>query len=111
MLRVGRDFVATAHDGCDPAPTVRIVGVNSSESDAIGGSGHTVGDAAFGPNTVCLRRERSGTGRGRMYTVTVESSDASGNSSRKDLLVMVPRDGGDACGLIGTPIEEGTRCE
>ncbi len=111
ILRLGSDFVASARDGCDPSPTVRIVGVTSNEPDGGRGGGHTLGDAAFGPSAVCLRRERSGTGSGRLYTVTVEATDASGNASRKDLLVMVPKDGGDRCGPIGAPIDEGAPCE
>jgi hypothetical protein len=40
-----------------------------------------------------LRSERSGNLAGRVYTITVESRDASGNASRKTVEVVVPKSG------------------
>jgi hypothetical protein len=39
-----------------------------------------------------LRAERAGTGRDRIYTVTITSTDAAGNHSTKTTNVMVPHD-------------------
>jgi hypothetical protein len=46
------------------------------------GDGDTSGDVAFSPSAFCVRHERFGTGPGRVYTVIVEATDASGNSTR-----------------------------
>ena len=37
-----------------------------------------------------LRNERSGTGRGRLYTVTYSATDASGNKTVRQATVTVP---------------------
>jgi len=47
-----------------------------------------------GPLTVNLRAERAGTGSGRVYTLTVQCSDDSGNSSTGSVAVTVPHDQG-----------------
>ncbi|HEU4836209.1 MAG TPA: DUF4114 domain-containing protein [Pyrinomonadaceae bacterium] len=39
-----------------------------------------------------LRAERSGIGTGRIYTITITSTDSAGNSSSKQLFVSVPHD-------------------
>jgi hypothetical protein len=41
-----------------------------------------------------LRAERSGTGDGRIYTITYQATDACGNSSVVELYVTVPHDKG-----------------
>jgi hypothetical protein len=45
--------------------------------------------------TVKLRAERIGKGHGREYTIMVECSDASGNSSTATTKVTVPHDKGE----------------
>jgi len=57
-----------------------------------------LGDGDTGPDwqitgdlTVNLRAERSGQGSGRIYTITIECTDFSGNSSTKTVTVSVPR--------------------
>ncbi len=77
----------TAVDLVDPAPTLRIVGVTCNEPSA--------GDwVVTGSRTLQLRATRAGAGGGRHYTITVEASDASGNSSTGTLVVSVPHDQG-----------------
>jgi hypothetical protein len=39
-----------------------------------------------------LRADRAGNGNGRIYTITITCTDASGNSSQKTLNVQVPHD-------------------
>lgn len=39
---------------------------------------------------VKLRAERSGTGKGRIYTITVTATDSAGNAARTTVTVTVP---------------------
>jgi hypothetical protein len=80
----------SANDNCGPV-TCKIKSVRSNEP--IRGLGH--GDLSpdwiiTGDLTVDLRAERSVKGRGRIYTLTVESKDAAGNASTRDVTVTVP---------------------
>ncbi len=47
-----------------------------------------------GDLSLLLRAERSGQGRGRVYTITVQCRDAAGNTSTGTTLVTVPHDQG-----------------
>jgi hypothetical protein len=99
-------------DACDPAPDVRIVSVTSNEADNGLGDGDTQGDVAFSAGAFCVRRERSGTGSGRVYTVMVESRDHSGNATRKPITVTIPHDQkGDCATLAGSEISDGAPCQ
>ena len=85
----------TVTDDCDPNPKVRLVSITSNEPDNGLGDGNTAGDvqgAAIGTDdrTFQLRAERSGRGTGRVYTVTYEASDASGNTTTQQATVSVP---------------------
>jgi hypothetical protein len=81
---------AAAVDICDPIPAVRIISITSNEP-----SGHTDPDWEItGPLTLNLRAERSGAGEGRIYTITLQAIDASGNSSIKKVTVSVAHDQG-----------------
>ncbi|HMJ64583.1 MAG TPA: hypothetical protein VK615_04465 [Candidatus Binatia bacterium] len=77
--------------------TAQIVSVTSSEPDR----GTCTGDAAIdwvigpGPLDLMLRAERSGRSKnGRIYTITVQVSDAAGNSTTQTVTVTVPHDQG-----------------
>jgi hypothetical protein len=109
-FRLGSDFVATATDNCDATVAVRIVSVTSSEPDNGLGDGDTSGDVAFGPTEFCVRRERSGAGPGRVYTVVVEATDSSGNATRKPVRVLVPHQAQPGCGAVGTAIADSAPC-
>ena len=86
----------TVSDTCDPSPTVKLVSIKSNEPDNglgdgdqpldIQQSGFGTDDRVFG-----LRAERSGLGNGRVYTVTYQASDASGNTTTKTATVTVPK--------------------
>jgi len=55
------------------------------------GDGDTAPDWSITGNLrLNLRAERSGTGGGRLYTIKVRCTDASGNSATKDAIVAVP---------------------
>jgi hypothetical protein len=86
----------TVQDICDPNPTVRLVSIKSNELDNGLGDGDTSEDiqgATFGTDdrAFLLRSERSGPGGGRVYTVTYQASDASGNTTTKQAFVTVPK--------------------
>lgn len=49
-------------------------------------------DQENGIITLQLRAERSGTGNGRVYTITVTASDQSGNNSTVNIEIIVPHD-------------------
>jgi hypothetical protein len=83
-----------AEDACDAAPHVRVVRVESSEEANGAGSGHTAPDFVFGDGGACVRAERSGPGTGRVYRITVEARDASGNPSEGVVEITVPHDAG-----------------
>ena len=86
----------TASDLCDTAPpTCTITGISSNEAVNARGDGNTAPDWEItGDLTVNLRAERSGGGNGRVYTMTVGCTDASGNSSTRTETVTVPHDQG-----------------
>jgi len=100
--RLGQEVQVTAHDTCDPAPTVRIVGVQSNQPDNGRGDGNTTSDVVFGADGFCLRSERSGDLGARSYTVTVAAIDHAGNESTRQVVVTVPHDQqGAGCPSVG----------
>jgi hypothetical protein len=78
-----------AVDNCGPV-TSRIISVRSNEPP----SGAQPDWTITGDLTLLLRADRSPHGNGRVYTITVQCSDAAGNTSTGTALVTVPRDGG-----------------
>jgi hypothetical protein len=89
----------TASDMCDASPMVSLVSITSNEPDNGKGDGNTVNDiqdADFGTDDreFSLRSERSGSGSGRIYTVTYEAVDSSGNRTSVTAEVTVPHDQG-----------------
>jgi hypothetical protein len=83
-------------DICDTTPTVELVSITSNESDNGLGDGDTPEDiqgVEFGTDdrSFYLRAERSGTGDGRIYTITYRSTDASGNFTEQQATVRVPK--------------------
>jgi hypothetical protein len=84
---------ASASDACGGTVTCRIVSVASNESTS-GLGGGDVGPHDWqitGALTVNLRSERWHKGSGRVYTITVECTDASGNRATSTVTVTVPR--------------------
>lgn len=86
-------IAATVTDAADPAPGTRILGVTANEPITAPGSGHTAADWEItGPLTLKLRAERSGHADGRIYTIAIESRDATGNTTVSNVTVTVPHD-------------------
>jgi hypothetical protein len=91
--RVAVEALVTARDDTDPAPHVELVSVTSSEPDDARGSGdgHTLQDiVVVDGNSFLLRAERSGSGPGRLYTMTFLATDACENASVASATVLVP---------------------
>lgn len=82
---------AEVRDTCD-STTWKIIKVSSNEPVNGRGDGNTAPDWVItGDHTVKLRAERSGNGNGRVYTITIQATDAAGNlSAKKQVLVTVP---------------------
>lgn len=86
------DEIIDVIDGCDPAPVMRFVSVTSNEPERGRGSGHTAPDVIVQDDVAWLRAEREGGGTGRIYTVTVSATDASGNEATITFEVVVKHD-------------------
>jgi hypothetical protein len=85
----------TATDTCDASPDVRLVSIASSEPDNGTGDGDQPNDvqgAVFNTDDrqFLLRNERSGKGRGRIYTITYSATDDTGNKTTQQATVTVP---------------------
>jgi len=81
----------TAFDVCDPSPTITFVSITSNEPDNGLGDGNTIDDIIIVNDfTFKLRAERSGTGSGRVYTITYKATDVSGNYAVTTVTVEVP---------------------
>lgn len=85
-------LAVSAADACDAAPPLcQLVSVASSEPVNGIGDGDTAPDWRItGDLAVQLRAERSGTGSGRAYGLTVRCSDAAGNEASDTASVTVP---------------------
>jgi len=77
-------IAATATDICDPNPKSKIISVTSNESGAA--QYEITGDL-----TLNVQSDRLGGGNGRVYTIVVQATDASGNAATKSVTVTVPK--------------------
>ena len=88
MVSVG--ITVDVLDICDTTPSCAITSVASNEPITGNGTGNRAPDWEItGDDTVNLRAERSGQGDGRIYTITVECTDATGNTTQADTVVTV----------------------
>jgi uncharacterized protein len=82
----------SAEDNFD-VPTIQLVSVTSNEPDNGLGDGDLPNDIVILDDTTFdLRAERSGTGSGRIYTITYQATDSCGNVTIESAVVRVPRD-------------------
>lgn len=93
-------ITVTSTDVCDSNPAIRLVSITSNEAADAPGSGNTSPDvrgATFGTDDrqFELRAERSGRGTGRIYTITYEAEDRSGNKTTRSVTVTVPKSQGN----------------
>jgi endo-1,4-beta-xylanase len=89
------NLVTSASDTCDPGVglgSVVITQVTSDEPDNGNGDGNTVNDIVIAADcrSVQLRSERAGPLNGRVYTLTLRVTDASGNATTSTVKVTVP---------------------
>jgi len=85
--------VVDVSDACDADARCRIVSVLSNEpANGVGDRNTSPDWEITGDLTLNLRAERSGGGGGRVYTITVRCTDASGNASTTAVTVSVPHD-------------------
>jgi hypothetical protein len=77
-------------DNCDEWPEVTLVSITMNEDDDGKGDGHTTDDIQIGDEGIWLRAERSGRGTGRVYTITYQAADDSGNVAVDSAVVTVP---------------------
>jgi hypothetical protein len=89
-------FAARVTDACGPT-SWKIISITSNQAVNARGSGKTAPDWEItGDHTASLRAERSGKDGSRIYTITVQAKDGSGNmSAPKTVVVTVPHDQGD----------------
>lgn len=76
---VGVTVSVSVEDACDQAPACSISSIQSNEPDDDASDSMITGEL-----TATLRAERMGRGAGRIYTITVECTDAGGNTSGPD---------------------------
>jgi hypothetical protein len=84
-------ILVTVGDVVDPAPVCSIVSISSNEPIDGTGDGDTGPDWSFSGLSLSLRAERSGTGNGRVYTISGECRDSSGNVATASTTVRVPK--------------------
>ena len=77
-------------DNCDEWPEVTLVSITMNEDDDGKGDGHTANDIQVNDNEIWLRAERSRRGTGRVYTITYQAVDDSGNVTLASATVTVP---------------------
>lgn len=81
----------TVTDACLATTTTALVSVTSNESDNGLGDGDTANDIVTNPDgTFSLRAERSGSGSGRVYTLTYSATDIDGNNTTAAATITVP---------------------
>ena len=87
--------IVTAYDICDDSPTIELMSISSSEPDNEKGigDGNTINDVVIISDFAFkLRAERAGTGSGRIYTITYQAADDSGNTALASITVTVAHD-------------------
>lgn len=97
MVEVTVEVDATDNSGSAPfCYVLGVDGVTSDEPINGPGDGNTEPDWEYtdNPLAVLLRAERAGGGTGRVYTIIVECTDASGNIASGTVDVTVPHDQG-----------------
>ncbi len=99
MINITPEVIAS--DNCTAAPTILLTSITMNEGDETNsfepsydaniGDGNTLNDIEVEENgKIYLRAERSGTGMGRIYSITYSAIDAAGNIASASTEVNVP---------------------
>jgi len=88
------DVHAVATDNLDPNPVVSFVSVTSNQGDGVRGAGQSSPDVSVdAAGNIFLRAERDATSNeDRVYTITYQARDFSGNVGTGSTTVVVPHD-------------------
>jgi hypothetical protein len=89
----------SATGNCSGSLVSKIVSVTTSELVAVGDIQIT------GDLTLNLAASRNPSGPGRVYTITVQSTDGSGNSSTATVSVTVPKGNGTGTGTVALNVK------
>jgi hypothetical protein len=88
-------FDVDAENACELELSCTILQISCNEPVNANGDGNTEPDWVVGEDgSLKLRAERSGPGRGRVYTIRVRCEDANGVGDEASVEVMVPHDQG-----------------
>jgi murein DD-endopeptidase MepM/ murein hydrolase activator NlpD len=100
MVQISSSKVVS--DNCDDSPTVTLISIVMNEGEETNtfdptfdytlGDGHTIDDIEIIGGNIYLRAERSGTGTGRVYTLTYKAVDDSENETVQSATVTVPHE-------------------
>jgi len=83
----------TVSDECDASPDVSLVSIVANESDDTIGDDNTSDDIEVGDDgSIFVRSERSGNNVGRIYIITYQAVDETGNVTVRSANVSVPHD-------------------
>ena len=102
LVEVARLKANDALSGLSPE-SLSVNGTSNEPDDGLG-DGDSAPDIVINGDSVQLRAERSGTGNGRVYTITASATDQAGNSAMTTVTCTVPHDQGN-----GKKKKQGTR--
>lgn len=84
-------FVGYTANDVSGAPTCSLSVSSNEPVNGVGDGNTSIDWQVLDPHHVQLRAERSGTGNGRLYTITIRCTDTSGNTSISTGTVGVPK--------------------
>lgn len=80
-----------AEDNCSGEVSCSLSVASNEPVEGLGDGDTSPDWEVVDAHRVRLRAERSGTGTGRVYTITITCTDAAGNTSTRDVTVLVPK--------------------
>lgn len=80
-----------ASDSLSGVASFSVTGTSNEPSDP-GESDIVVTGTSLQPRVIQLRRERLGTGTGRVYNLTAVATDVAGNTAASSAVCVVPHD-------------------
>jgi len=86
------NFEYSTSDNCEGIITNTIIVSSNEPENGLGDGDMTPDWMITDDHNILLRAERSGNGTGRIYTITILSTDAAGNTSSQLVTVAVPHD-------------------